>query len=148
MNEILITGANGCVGSALVNSLMRARYKITALALDSFGVNHIDNIKGIKIVYGDICNVKKMEEILSLNRFHAIIHLAAIVHEHDASENDFERVNCKATIMLFDLAKKYEVQQFIFVSTVAVYGEETARALDEESPCNPQTPYAVSKFKA
>jgi UDP-glucose 4-epimerase len=148
MNEILITGANGCVGSALVNSLMRAGYKITALALDSFGVNHIDNIKGIKIVYGDICNVKKMEEILSLNRFHAIIHLAAIVHEHDASENDFERVNCKATIMLFDLAKKYEVQQFIFVSTVAVYGEETARALDEKSPCNPQTPYAVSKLKA
>ena len=89
-----------------------------------------------------------MEEILSLNRFHAIIHLAAIVHEHDASESDFERVNCKATIMLFDLAKKYEVQQFIFVSTVAVYGEETARTLDEESPCNPQTPYAVSKLKA
>jgi nucleoside-diphosphate-sugar epimerase len=148
MNDILITGANGCIGSALVKNLMEADYKITALALNSFDINHIDNIKGIKIVYGDICDIKKVEEIISLNRFNAVIHLAAIVHEHNASENDFERVNHKATITLFELSKKYKVQQFIFVSTVAVYGEETERALDEKSPCNPQTPYAVSKLKA
>ncbi len=148
MIKILITGANGCIGSELVKCLMEAGYKINALAYDSSDENNIRGLENIEIAYGDICDSKKIDELLSLKQFDVIIHLAAIVHEREAGESDYERVNYRATVELFELAKKHHVQQFVFVSTVAVYGEETPRAFDEEAPCSPQTPYALSKWKA
>jgi len=89
-----------------------------------------------------------METVLSSERFDVIVHLAAIVHDSRATEQSCLEVNYHATMMLFSLAEKYSIKQFVFMSTAAVYGDSAGGVLDEESPTNPVTPYAISKLKA
>jgi len=148
MNRVLITGANGCIGNVLVRFLAGAGYDITAMARDESDTDKIKNIENVKIVFGDICDTRRMEAILSASIFHIVIHLAGIVHNPNASLEECMEVNYRATSHLFELSKKYGVKQFIFASTVAVYGEDNEAVLDEDSPVSPQTPYAISKLKA
>ena len=146
--SILITGANGCIGNVLVRFLVNSGYEVATLALNDNDTDKIKDIENVKIVFGDICDRKRMEEILSASIFHVVIHLAGIVHNPDATLEECMEVNCKATFELFELSIKYGVKQFIFASTVAVYGEDAENVLDENSPVDPQTPYAISKYKA
>lgn len=146
--NLLVTGANGCIGNVLVRFLVNSGYEVTALALDKNGTDKIKNIEDVKIVFGDICDKEKMDEIFSASIFHIVIHLAGIVHNPDATLEECMEVNCKATSDLFELSKKYGVKQFIFTSSVAVYGEDAENVLDEASPVDPQTAYALSKYKA
>jgi nucleoside-diphosphate-sugar epimerase len=148
MTRIFITGANGCVGNALVRRLVALGHEVTALALNAADTDHINDVAGAVLVYGDVCDGERMAEILSSRQADVVIHLAAVVHNPKAEDLAYERVNYEATRDLFILANKKGVRQFIFVSTVAVYGESTEGPVDESSPCCPQTPYASSKLKA
>ena len=148
--SILVTGANGCIGNILVRFLVGLGYEVIALVLDENDTDKIKNIGigNVKFVFGDICDKEKMEAIFSASIFHIVIHLAGIVHNPDATLEECMAVNYKATSDLFDLSKKYGVKQFIFASSVAIYGDDVENVMDEYSPVNPQTPYALSKLKA
>ncbi|MCX5805014.1 MAG: SDR family NAD(P)-dependent oxidoreductase [Proteobacteria bacterium] len=148
MNNVLVTGANGCIGNVLVRILVNSSYEVTALALDKSDTDKIKNIENLKIVFGDICDRKSMEEIFAAANFNIVVHLAGIVHNPEATLEECMEVNCRATCDLFDLSQSYGTEQFIFVSSVAVYGEEVESVLDEGSLVDPRTPYAVSKLKA
>lgn len=148
MSRVLITGANGCIGNVLVKFLVNSGYEVIALALNENDTDKIKNIENIKIIFGNICDKNRMEEILSASIFHVVVHLAGIVHKPNASLEECMKVNYSATSDLFNLSKKYGVKHFIFASSVAVYGEDSEEILDETSPVNPQTPYAASKLKA
>jgi nucleoside-diphosphate-sugar epimerase len=146
--SFFITGANGCIGHVLVKSLSKSRSKITALALDYADTNRIKDIKNINIFLGNICDRKRMEEIFAVSNFDVVIHLAAIVHEKNVKKPDYMKVNYEATKDLFDLAKDYRVKQFIFLSSVAVYGDETSRIQKEEDLISPASAYASAKAKS
>jgi nucleoside-diphosphate-sugar epimerase len=143
-----VTGANGCIGNVLVRSLSGSGHVVTALALDDSDTDKIDGIEDVKILSGNICDKERMEEIFSTSILHVVIHLAGIVHDPGKTLEECMEVNFKATSHLFDLSKRHGVEQFIFASTVAVFGEGSEDVLDEDSPVGPQTPYAVSKLRA
>jgi len=65
-----------------------------------------------------------------------------------ANDEAYERVNVDQTLQLAHKAKKNGVKQFIFMSTVKVYGEESDVAYTEISPCHPEDAYGRSKLKA
>jgi nucleoside-diphosphate-sugar epimerase len=148
MNRILVTGANGCIGHVLVHHLVLAGYQVTALALDHSDTDRIANVENTDILYGNICDQQRIKEIFAASNFDVVIHLAAVVHRQYAKEEEYVKVNYEATVNLFELSKAHKVKQFIFISTVAIYGEETERVVNEETLPDPQTPYAISKFKA
>jgi len=146
--KILITGANGCIGNVLVKQLIDSGHEITALAIDANDTDKIKKFDNLKIVLSDICNKEQIEEIFFESHFQVVIHLAGIVHKSEATLKQCMAVNCEATSHLFELSKKYNVAQFVFASTVAIYGDDCVDVLDEASPARPQTPYAISKYKA
>ncbi|MDR1532787.1 MAG: NAD-dependent epimerase/dehydratase family protein [Clostridiales bacterium] len=80
-----------------------------------------------------------------------IVHAAALVHkdEREFSEQDYMRVNCALTE---ELARRCTVRQFIFLSTMAVYGLEgkvgKPLIVDRTTPVNPRTFYGKSKLAA
>lgn len=88
-------------------------------------------------------------ETLHVNDVEIVIHLSALVHQMGgASDMAYEKVNVDQTLQLAHKAKENGVKQFIFMSTVKVYGEESAIAYTETSPCFPEDAYGKTKLKA
>lgn len=125
MKKLLITGANGFIGSHFIN-----QYKETY------------NIKTFSFLKDDF-------ETIDYNEMDAIIHLSALVHQMDgASASEYEKVNVTQTLQLAKKAKDAGVRHFIFMSTVKVYGEESDTIYTETTPCHPKDDYGMSKLHA
>jgi len=123
--NILITGASGFIGSYFID-----KYK------DKY------DIKTFSFLNDEF-------ESLDLEGVDAIVHLSALVHQMGgASAEEYEMVNVSQTLELARKAKESGVKQFVFMSTVKVYGEETESKYTENSICNPEDDYGKSKLKA
>lgn len=78
----------------------------------------------------------------------AVIHCAAIVHKKEAEfKEEYEKVNYELTKELADTVLRNGVKQFVFLSTMAVYGKEEGE-INENTPLLPKTLYGKSKLKA
>jgi len=122
--KVFITGARGFIGSSLIKSINGIYFKKFSFTKDS--------IKDI-----------------NLENFDSVIHLSSIVHSSkDLSWNKYQEININNTLNLAKKAKKAGVKQFVFMSTIKVYGEGSAIALTETSKCMPEDNYAMSKFIA
>jgi UDP-glucose 4-epimerase len=124
MKKLLITGSSGFVGSYFIH-----KYK------DKY------DIKTFSFLKDDIHS-------LNCNYTDTVLYLSALVHQMDgASCEEYERVNVTQTLELAKKAKENGVKQFIFMSTVAVYGIETG-VMNEKSDYTPLTEYGKSKLRA
>jgi len=122
--RVLLTGASGFIGTAFYRRY-QTEFEIEPVSFRK-EIGEID-VEGIDIV----------------------VHLAALVHQMDGAEEDaYHQVNVTKTVALAKKAKASGVKQFVFMSSVKVYGEETAEPYDEESPCHPKDPYGRSKLDA
>ncbi len=125
MKKIVLTGANGFVGSYFKNKYAH-KYNIETFSFlrDNF-------------------------ESLNLNGVDVVLHLSALVHQMSgADEEEYSRVNVEQTLNLAKKAKESGVGQFIFMSSVKVYGEESSEPYSEDTPCKPEDGYGKSKLKA
>ncbi|MDD5687520.1 MAG: NAD-dependent epimerase/dehydratase family protein [Elusimicrobia bacterium] len=153
--KIFITGANGSIGRGLVSELTnnnlthKPEFNIVALLGDGFGDIASDG-KDLKFLTGDICNIddKIKTELIDTD---VIIHLAAVVHKPNAKYEEYIEINCNATKRLLDEfinLSNSKIKQFIFISTVSVYGNYKNSIYYEKDECKPDTPYGISKFMA
>ena len=146
MKKVLITGANGFVGTFL------------CAYFDRIGIPYRRAVrkeeKGVgsdTVAVGDIDSQTDWSNALS--DIDVIIHLAARVHvlreDADNPLDEFRRVNSEGTLNLARQAAASGVQRFIYISTIKVNGEETFdrpfRADDDPAPADP---YSISKFEA
>lgn len=144
--KILITGIYGIVGSYLCDNL-KNNYEI-------IGIGRKDKYSGCSKYYScDITNKDELEEILKENNdIDIIIHCAALAHNkgNDLSKDRFMKVNYEATTYLVELSNKIlRLKNFIFISTISVYGEQMNKSIyKEEDRCIPKSPYAVAKKKS
>ena len=125
MKSIVFTGSNGFIGSYFINNYSQ-KYTIQKFSFlnDNFTLL---NLKGVDVV----------------------VHLSALVHQMGgANVDEYEKVNVTQTLDLAKKAKESGVGQFVFMSTVKVYGEETNSIYTEGSVCIPQDEYGKSKLKA
>lgn len=135
--KVLLTGAQGFVGSNLISKLQNDNYGVTTLG------------RSERNEY--ICNLSN--EVPNLSKeFDIVIHAAGKAHSIPKTKNEeeeFTRVNLVGTQNLcLALEKKGLPKYFIFISTVAVYGRETGLNIRENHPLNGKTPYAKSKILA
>ena len=105
--------------------------------------------------YGDKYNIETFSflkdnlDSLDLRQIDTVIHLSALVHQMGgAAKEEYTRVNVDNTLVLAQKAKQNGVKQFIFMSTVKVYGEETDTPYTEITKCEPQDDYGKSKLEA
>lgn len=145
--KILVTGGAGFIGAHLVKKLLERKHQVLIFDnLTTIGGIIYKNPKA-KFVKGDLVNdtdIKKIEKW----RPQIIYHLAAqsggesayLNPEKDYLSNGF------GTLNLCKLAKKIKVNHFIYTSSVAVYGSNPKKKINENSPINPDSIYGVSKF--
>ncbi len=123
--KLLITCSNGFVGSYFINQY-KEKYEIKTFSFLKDDINSLD-----------------------CSDLDVVFHLSALVHQMGgASCKEYERVNVTQTLQLAKKAKECGVKQFVFMSTVKVYGEETESVYTEKSICNPEDEYGKSKLKA
>ena len=156
MKKILITGADGFIGSHLAEKLAKKKnFKVFALVqYNSFGSNGwLENIdlkirRKINIVSGDIRD-KKFVNTLTRNK-DIICHLAALISIPYSYYSPYAYVdtNINGTLNLLESSLEKNVKKFIHTSTSEVYGSAQFTPIDEKHPINAQSPYAATKVAA
>jgi len=149
----LVTGADGFIGSHLVEMLVLDGYKVKALSqYNSFNnwgwLEDVSCIDSIEVVTGDIrdphfCkNISKDVDI--------IFHLAALIaipYSYIAPDSYLD-TNIKGTLNICQAAKENGNIRVIHTSTSEVYGTAQYVPIDEKHPMSPQSPYSASKIAA
>jgi NAD dependent epimerase/dehydratase len=153
MTKVLVTGADGFIGSHLTELLLAKGYKVRALALyNSFNywgwLDEIPAHKNLEIVTGDI---RDPHFCMTLTRdIDLIFHLAALIaipYSYIAPDN-YVDTNVKGTLNICQAAKAAGNIRVIHTSTSEVYGTAIYVPIDEKHPKQPQSPYSASKIGA
>lgn len=152
MDNILITGGAGFIGSTLANYLSKEN-KI--VVVDDLSMGKQENLvvsSNLEFVRGDVTDESLMEKLLRDHSFDYIFHLAAVASVADSVARPVatHRVNFESVLMLLELIRQYQpgLKRLVFSSSAAVYGDELTLPKQEESVIRPLTPYAVDKFAA
>jgi len=139
---ILVTGASGQIGSYVLEEFSR-RYDVVGLDLKKYPFNkEFEDL----IIKGDVRDCDLVNKILK--DCDTVIHLAAQVSvEKSWKDPIFDADNnIIGTLNLLKSSAEQGVENFVYVSSAAVYGNPVYLPVDEEHPKNPISPYGVSKL--
>ena len=145
--KILVTGGAGFIGAHLVNKLIADNHKLMVVdKMISIGARPFVN-KKCYFLKGDILNNNCLKKI-KLWKPEVIYHLAAQSggeSAYDNPKNDY-MTNGYGTYVLTNLAKELRIKHFIYSSSVAVYGSNLNKKINESSEITPDSIYGVSKY--
>ena len=158
MNNVLITGGCGFIGSNLIIYLLNKHNDINIVNLDCLtyaaDLNHLTSVRrhhNYWFVKGDICDEQLVEDTIQEYEVDSIIHLAAESHVDNSINNpsQFVTTNVNGTCVLLEAFRKYCSGRFHYVSTDEIYGALSHEGtFNESSPLKPNSPYSASKAAA
>jgi len=146
--KILVTGATGFIGRALVVELLQQDFSVSIVVRSKSTTIFPDEIK--QFVVGDFAN--NADFSLALEGVDCVLHLAGKAHIIDKSKmldlDEFRKINTELTLDLAKQAVTAGVERFVFLSSIGVNGNQNNQPFLEIDTPNPQEPYAVSKYEA
>ncbi|MDC1067550.1 NAD(P)-dependent oxidoreductase [Candidatus Kapabacteria bacterium] len=144
IDNYLVTGANGFIGSLVVDSLLQQGKNVFALVRNNSNLKWLKD-KNIQLIYGSLDNLENVKPIL--DKINYVIHAAGIVQAKNKKE--FYKINVIGTINLCKLFKNSQLKKFIYISSLTAAGPSSSiqpKLEDERS--NPITDYGISKIEA
>ena len=153
--KILITGADGFIGSHLTETLVRQGYNVRAFVLynsfNSLGwLDHCSpEVKGkLEIFSGDIRDPHGVKE--AMKGCDTVLHLAALIAIPYSyhSPDTYVDTNIKGTLNVLQAARELGVNRIVHTSTSEVYGTARFVPITEEHPLQGQSPYSATKIAA
>lgn len=153
--KVLLTGADGFIGSHLAEQLVRDGHDVRAIVLynsfDSRG--WLDSAPAeitsqIEFLPGDIRDPALMHQ--AVRGREAVLHLAALIaipYSYVAPDL-YVQTNIQGTLNLLNAARAADVQRFVHTSTSEVYGTARSVPMNEDHPLQGQSPYSASKIGA
>jgi len=153
MSKVLVTGADGFIGSHLTELLVREGYEVKALSqYNSFNnwgwLEDVDCLGQLEVLTGDVRDPYYCNHITK--DVDVVFHLAALIaipYSYVAPDS-YVDTNIKGTLNICQAAKQNGVKRVIHTSTSEVYGTARYVPIDEEHPLQPQSPYSASKIGA
>ncbi len=153
--KILVTGADGFIGSHLTEALVRQGYDVRAFVMynsfNSWGWldQAAEDVRGhIEVFAGDIRDPHGVTE--AMKGCDAVLHLAALIAIPYSyhSPDTYVDTNIKGTLNVLQAAKQLGVRKVVHTSTSEVYGTALYVPIDEKHPLQGQSPYSASKIGA
>jgi nucleoside-diphosphate-sugar epimerase len=144
--KALVTGANGFIGSFLVQELLNRNYQVRCFVLKGELSQWLEGLE-VEIFYGDICQIDTLYEAVEDADY--IYHLAGIKTIWD--EATYFRINFQGTKNILDAARQQnrDLNRFVYVSSQAAAGPSfDGHPITEDEPCHPLTSYGKSKRAA
>ncbi len=153
MNKVLVTGADGFIGSYLVEMLAARGFKVRALAqynsFNSWGwLEDVACKNDIEVVCGDVRDPQFCRTIC--RDVDTVFHLAALIaipYSYQAPDS-YVDTNIRGTLNICQAVRDNGVNRLIHTSTSEVYGTAQYVPIDEKHPLQPQSPYSASKIAA
>lgn len=152
-NKILVTGADGFIGSHLTEELVRRGFKVKAFvcynSFNSWGwLDHSPIKNQIEIFSGDIRDPFGVKE--AMKDCSAVLHLAALIAIPYSyhSPATYVDTNIKGTLNVLQAARELGIEKVVHTSTSEVYGSAKFVPITEEHPLQGQSPYSASKIGA
>ncbi len=155
MKKVLVTGADGFIGSHLVESLMEKGYEVKAFVYyNSFGKwGWLDTLpkekqNEIEIFAGDIRDPNGVRE--AMKGVEQVFHLAALIAIPFSyhSPDSYVDTNIKGTLNVLQAARDLGTEKIMVTSTSEVYGTAQYVPIDEQHPFQGQSPYSATKIGA
>jgi UDP-glucose 4-epimerase len=143
---ILVTGGAGYIGSHVVRQLGEAGHKV--IVYDNCSTGSPAAVLHGKLIVGDLADIDRLYQLFSHYQFAAVIHFAAslVVPESVAHPLDYYTNNTRNTLNVLRCCSAFGVNQVVFSSTAAVYGEPQENPVTELAPTQPINPYGRSKL--
>lgn len=149
---MLVTGADGFIGSHLTEMLLNEGYKVRALSqynsFNNWGWLEDINHPNLEVVTGDVRDPHYCKHIS--RDVDTIFHLAALIaipYSYIAPDS-YVDTNVKGTLNICQAAKENGVRRVLVTSTSEVYGTAQYVPIDEKHPKQPQSPYSATKIGA
>ena len=150
MNNIIVTGGAGFIGSHLTGRLVREGYKVTVI--DNLSTGKLEKIedlisdKKIEFVQGSITELPLLQKVL--HSADTVFHLAAIASVPRSIDDPVtsHEVNATGTLNVLIAARDNGIDKVVFSSSSSVYGDTPVMPKEESMFPEPLSPYAVSKL--
>ena len=145
LKKIFITGGAGYVGSRLVPFFLEKNYEVCVYDTMYFGSDHLGQHKNLKIIDGDIRDIKKVET--HCKDYDIFLHLACISNDSSFELNEelSKTINYDCFEPMVIAAKNSGIKRFIYASSSSVYGVSDQKDVKEDHKLLPLTLY--NKFK-
>lgn len=149
--EILVTGGAGFIGRWVVKRLLDERHEVCVLDDLSHGrtenIEEFKNNSKFRLSQGDISDKNLLGEVFKDTE--VCIHAAAAINVQESIDNPqrYYNVNVNGTFNILEEARKKDVK-VVLIGTCMVYDLSSSKAINEEHPLNPKSPYAGSKLVA
>ena len=146
MSTVLVTGGAGYIGSHAAKALRAAGYEV--VIYDNLSAGHREAVGGSALITGDIGDVAAVRQAIRQSGATAVMHFAAWLMVPDSVRDPlgYYRNNVLGTLGTLEAMVAEGVQQFVFSSTCAVYGEPQRTPIDETHPTAPINAYGQTKL--
>mgnify|MGYP001768637668 FL=1 len=151
--KILVTGADGFIGSHLTEELVRQGYDVKAFvyynSFNSWGwLDHSPLKNEFEVFSGDIRDPHGVKE--AMKGCDVVLHLASLIAIPYSyhSPDTYVDTNIKGTLNVLQAARELNIQKVVHTSTSEVYGTAQYVPIDENHPLQGQSPYSASKIGA
>jgi UDP-glucose 4-epimerase len=144
--KLLVTGGAGYLGSVVANHLLEAGHEV--VVLDNLFRGHREAVpEGARLLEVDLLDAPATRAALA-EGFDGVIHFAALalVAESVAHPERYYRGNVVGTLNLLDAMRDAGIDNLVFSSTCATYGEPEVVPMTEDLPTNPVNAYGASKL--
>ncbi len=142
--KILVTGANGFIGSNLVKRLIADGKEVIGLVRKSSDLSFLNGIN-VKLIYGDITDKNSLKD--AFNGVNLVYHIAGLAADWGKYEK-FENINYQGTINVAEAAAQNGVNKFVYLSTVAFHGFGKVNMGENSPVADNLNAYSKTKYLA
>ncbi len=135
MKKVLVTGANGFLGSWITKTLVEQGYDVYALVRQNSDLSEVQNIK-CNFVYGDVTDISSLRT--HFQNMDAIFHLAGVIAYKASQRKLMEKVNIEGTRNVVQVCGELKIPRLVYLSSVVAIGSgfTPQEILNENSPYN------------
>ncbi len=146
MSTILVTGGAGYIGSHVVKELLRQGHR--PIVLDNLQTGHRKASQEAVLIQGNLADQTAVRDIFHSYPIDGVMHFAADCQVGESVKNPVKYFNnnVRNSLQLLELLDEANINNFVFSSSAAVYGEPEEIPIAEEHPCVPTNPYGETKW--
>lgn len=135
MKKVLVTGANGFLGSWVTKALTEDGHEVYALVRPKSDLSELTGVP-CKFVYGDVTDIHSLLE--AAKGMDAVFHLAGVIAYKRSQRSLMEKVNVQGTANVIEVCREYRIPRLVYLSSVVAIGAglNPAQVLNEESQYN------------
>lgn len=148
MKKVIVTGANGFIGTALCRELFNQGISVIAVVRnEEENISNIENLKGLRVVYSDLSEFKKLHKKISDRDVDVLYHLAWVGSAGSLRGNsEVQFNNIRYTCDTVEACSKMNCKRFVFASSIMEY--EIEALMDTDATPGINTLYSSAKVSA